>query len=62
MENDLRTTDPALDELRKIRHDISRECGHDPDKLVDRYIELQKRHKDRLINAPPDTEERQPAA
>lgn len=26
--------DPLVDEIRKIRHEISDECGHDPARLL----------------------------
>ncbi len=41
--------DPVIDEIRKVRHEISAEYDHDPRKLVQHYIELQKAYKDRLI-------------
>ncbi len=34
--------DPAIDEIRKIRHIISQECGHDPKKLVEYYMKRQR--------------------
>ncbi|MBW4441063.1 MAG: hypothetical protein KME10_07495 [Plectolyngbya sp. WJT66-NPBG17] len=36
--------DEAISEIRRIRHTISEEHGHDPQALVNYYIELQKRH------------------
>lgn len=36
--------DEAISQLRKIRHTISEEHGHDPQKLVNYYIELQKQY------------------
>ena len=41
--------DPIIDEIRRVRHRISEECGHDPKTLVEYFIRLQERHKDRLI-------------
>lgn len=38
--------------VRRARHDISAKFDHDPRKLVEHYMELQKRHADRLITAP----------
>ena len=35
MKNDL-----VIDRIRKARHSISTECGHDPRKLVEYYIML----------------------
>jgi hypothetical protein len=42
--------DPTLDRIRRARREISAECGHDPYALVEYYIELQKRHADRLTS------------
>lgn len=42
--------DPAIRRVRKARHQISEKCGHDPKKLVEYYIELQKKHRKRLVN------------
>jgi hypothetical protein len=41
--------DPVIDEIRNARHAISASCGHDPDKLVAYYLELQKKYQDRMI-------------
>ena len=38
-----------LERIRRIRHEISEEFGHDPDRLVEYYIELQNTHAHRLI-------------
>jgi hypothetical protein len=50
--------DPIIDEVRTVRRRISAQFDHDPKKLVEHYMELQKRHSDRLIgrskNADPD--------
>jgi hypothetical protein len=43
--------DPVVDEVRAIRTQISAEFDHDPSRLVEHYIQLQKRHADRLIAA-----------
>jgi hypothetical protein len=45
--------DPVIDEIREVRHRISERFGHDPARLVAYYMELQERHRDRLIDAPP---------
>ena len=34
--------DPVIDEIRKVRNEISRECGYEPRKLVNYYKRLQK--------------------
>ena len=36
--------DEAIDQIREIRHIISEENGHNPQRLVDYYIELQKQY------------------
>ena len=41
--------DPAIEDIRRIRRQISARFKHDPRRLVEYYIELQKRHQDRLI-------------
>ncbi len=41
--------DPIIDELRRVRHRISEQFAHDPHKLVEHYIKLQERHKDRIL-------------
>ena len=41
--------DPALDEIREVRHRISEQFGHDPRKLIEYYMELQKEYADRLV-------------
>lgn len=48
---DKRTEDP-IDQIRRVRHGISAKFDHDPRKLVEHYIELQKQHGERLITSP----------
>jgi hypothetical protein len=36
--------DPIIDEIRKVRHQISEAHDHDPKKVIDYYIELQKKY------------------
>ncbi|MCC5658160.1 hypothetical protein LC608_14400 [Nostoc sp. XA010] len=36
--------DEAISQIREVRHTISAEHGHDPQKLVNYYIELQKQY------------------
>jgi hypothetical protein len=43
------TSDPTLDRIRQVRHEISAEFDHDPYKLVEYYMRLQERHGDRLV-------------
>jgi len=41
--------DPAITAIREARHRISAEVQHDPKKLVEYYMKLQDRHRERLI-------------
>lgn len=36
--------DDAIAQIREVRHRISKECGHDSQRLVNYYIELQKQY------------------
>ncbi len=36
-----KTTDPAIDEIRQIRHEISAEFDHDPKKLYSYYKQIE---------------------
>ena len=60
MNPEAKTPDPVIDEIREIRHRISADCGHDPEKLVAYYQKLQEQFPGRLIGSPPKTD--QPAA
>ena len=42
-------SDPAIDEIRQIRHEMSAEAGHDPLRLIEIILQVQERHKDRLL-------------
>ncbi len=37
------TPDPTIDEIRRIRHEISREVGHDLRLMKDQFAELEAR-------------------
>ena len=52
-----KTDEESLERIRRVRHEISEEFGHDPRRLVEYYIELQDSHADRLIEAVAPTEE-----
>lgn len=41
--------DPLIDEVREVRRRISERFGNDPRRLVEHYIELQKKYEGRLI-------------
>jgi hypothetical protein len=45
-------TDPTIERLRQIRHQISEECGHDPQQLVEYYMKYQQQYADRLVSFP----------
>ncbi len=53
-----RHDDPVIDEVREARRRISARFGHDAARLVAHYIELQDRHRERLVSRPPTPESR----
>lgn len=44
------TADPILEELRKVKGDLSRERSHDPRRVVERLKASQRLHEARLVN------------
>jgi hypothetical protein len=44
-------SDPVIDELREIRHQISAAVDHDPARLLAYYMKLQEEYRDRLIGS-----------
>ncbi len=42
--------DPVIDEIRRVRHAMSAEIGHNPGRLLDYYADLQERCQDRLVD------------
>ena len=52
----------SLAYIRRVRHEISGEFGHDPRRLVDYYLGLQEFHADRLLEtvAPKEKSETPP--
>ena len=42
-----------LARIRRVRHQISEQFGHDAHRLVAYLMELQKEHPERLVPAPP---------
>ncbi len=50
--------DPAIAKIREVRHRISAEHDHDPRKVVDYYIEMQKKYQDRLVKSSEIKEEK----
>lgn len=53
--------DPAIDAVRAVRIQISKEFGDDPTRLIAHYMELQKRYAARLIHGPESQSAAQPA-
>lgn len=47
--------DPIIDRIRQIRHEISAEHGHDPARLVEHYMELDRQRK--KANQPSSSED-----
>jgi len=43
-------------EIRAVRHRISERFGHDPERLVGHYIEIQEQHRDHLLRPEPKPE------
>ena len=41
--------DPTIERIRRVRHEISERCGHDPKRLVAYYRRFQKRFSGRFI-------------
>jgi hypothetical protein len=58
--NKANVPDPMIDEIRAVRHRISAECGHDPERQVTYHAKLQEQHRDRLIDV--RSKDDQPAA
>ncbi len=50
-------SDSTLARIREVRHRISEEFDHDPKRLIEHYIELQERHRDRLVSSPKPVQE-----
>jgi hypothetical protein len=42
--------DPTISRIRTARHEISKRFKHDPRKIVEYYMELQKRDQNRLLS------------
>ena len=40
--------DPAIDDIRKTREEISARFGHDTKRLIEHYQGLEARYKDRM--------------
>ncbi|XHR83183.1 MAG: hypothetical protein ACFKPT_02065 [Gloeotrichia echinulata GP01] len=46
--------DPVIQQIREIRHQISQNNQHDPQKLIKYYLELQQQYKQKKhkLNSP----------
>lgn len=42
-------SDPAIDSIRRTRHQISEQFGHDTKALVEHYKSMQKQYAGRLV-------------
>ena len=49
-------SDPVIDEIREVRHQISARVDHDPARLVAYYMKLQEQYRDRLVDTSTTTE------
>lgn len=45
----MKNEDEGIRAVREVRLKISSEFGNDPEKLVEHYMEQQKRYRDRLL-------------
>jgi len=48
------TQDPIVKEVREVRHQIDKECGHDPERYYQHFQKLQKKFKKRLVRREPN--------
>lgn len=46
--------DRIIDEIRRIRHQIEKECNHDDESYYTHLLEIQKKYADRLIRRKPN--------
>ena len=50
-------TDPIIDQIRAVRHRISEQCEHDPKKMVEYYMNLDRtQYADRLVKKKEEAE------
>jgi len=56
-----RRTDPGLEEIRRVRHEISEELEHDPKRLVEYFRKLEREYEDRLVHTEEGAYEEPPA-
>jgi len=48
--------DPVVEEVRAARRQVSAACGHDAARLVEYYMRLQERYRERLLGNEPQAE------
>lgn len=46
--------DPVIERIRAVRHQISEECGHDPQRLAEYYMKLQEQNRSRFFRRETD--------
>jgi hypothetical protein len=44
------TTPTILEEIRRVRHEMSSAIDHDPNRIVDYFASIQKRNANRVVN------------
>jgi hypothetical protein len=44
--------DPVIEEIREVRHRISARFGHDPERLLEHYLEMQEEYRERFGEGP----------
>ncbi len=44
-------TESTIERIRRVRHEISEECEHNPKKLVVYFQKLQESHRDKLVSS-----------
>lgn len=50
--------DPIVEEVRKIRLSIEKECHGNSDEILRRAMEIQKKYSDRLVSKPEHLQEK----
>lgn len=55
-------SDPVVDEIREVRHQISARVEHDPARLVAYYMKIQEQYRDRLVDTSTTSERADPSA
>jgi hypothetical protein len=49
-------SDPVIDEIREVRHQISARVDHNPARLVKYYLKPPEQYRDRLVDTSTTTE------